>query len=135
MALSQEELAELKQLEAEEAAEAKADADAADKQHLEALRMRKQLGAKLGKHGRDFVVLETDVGVNVAVRQPTEMETDIASEKNNAEGHEAFAKAVTVTPQGDELTRLIVKWPGIRTAIIKAGFELMGGVREERAKK
>lgn len=135
MALSKEELEELKKLEDEVDAERSADEEAEKRQHLDALRMRKKFATKHGKHGRDFAVLETDVGVNIAIRQPTEMESEMVAERNDAEAHEAFAKAITVSPTGDELTQLIVKYPGIRTAIIKSGFDLLGGLRDEKAKK
>jgi hypothetical protein len=137
MALTKEEAAELAALEADEKTAASLAADAAARQHLEALKARKRLKAKYGEHGRDFLVLETTIGVNVAIRRPLEVEIDAVAEDgaDDRGPQESYVKAITIEPPPDEIARLLATWPGLTNAIIPKSFDLIGRLRQEEGKK
>lgn len=135
--LSAEELAELKALEQEEKDRLDEVALAAQRQHLEALRLVKKLrtAGKNGEPGSGFVVIETRVG-NVAVRRPTDVEIDSFAEEESSRGSlEAFAQCIVLEPPAADLKVLMADNPGLATAVMNAGVGLVKVLREEEAKK
>lgn len=138
MALTNEELAELAELEREEKAATEAAQDAILRQRLEAKRTRKRLAAKHGLHGRDFVVLETTAGINFAFRRPMDVELDALDE--HAEGEERsalerFLLAIALEPSKEILGRALADYPGIGPSFAPAIRSMTGRVREEEEKK
>lgn len=133
--LTKEELAELAALEREEKARLDAEAVAAKRQHLEALRSAKRLSAKHGMPGRDFVVLETKVG-NIAVRKPMDIEIDAMDDENVQRGKlEELATALTIEPLAATLQPLFADNPGLAPAIMRHAIKLAKVEREEASKK
>ncbi len=136
MALTKEELSELASLEADDKIAVEAANDAAARQHIAALKLRKKLTAKHGVHGMDFVVLETTAGVNIAVRRPLDVEMDTVSDASEDRGaQEKFVAAITLEPSAEEMGKLFAQWPGLLGAVIPKAVGLIGRLREEEVKK
>ncbi|MBX3205113.1 MAG: hypothetical protein KF764_08585 [Labilithrix sp.] len=136
--MTKEELDELQALEEGIEKDAAAAEIAAQRQRLEALRMRKRLGAKHGVHGRDFVVLETSAGVNVAIRRPNDVELDafeVAKEKEPRAALESFLSSIVLEPSKEDVQAMLASYPTMGAAFAPAINTLMGSVREEEAKK
>lgn len=139
MALSQAEKDELAELEKEEQKQASADADALARQRLEAKRMRKRLAPKHGKHGLDFVVVELDVGLNIALRRPLDVDIDGLDAKE-AEGQERaylekFVLGLVLEPSQDDVRKCFADYCGAALALANFAKKMTGGAREEDAKK
>lgn len=138
MAFTPEEKKELAAYAAEDKAREEAEAEAIERQHLEAQRMRRTIAkAKGWKLGEDFVVLETDrENVNVAVRRPTELEVEaLAAKAEDTDAHEEYVCALVVEPAADAFLLFKQKYPGVAGAVASASNELLGGVRAANAKK
>ncbi|AKV03193.1 hypothetical protein AKJ09_09856 [Labilithrix luteola] len=135
MELTKEELAELIELEKDVDAEAKAAADAAKRQHLEALRARKR-NSKLGEYGKDFTVVETTHAGNFVIRRPSDVALDvIEGNSDDRAEQEQFVLAVLVEPDATTAQRLMSEDPGVCNAVIPAAFRLLSSVREAESKK
>lgn len=134
--LTKEELEELAALEKEDRDRRDAEAVAAKRQHLEAMRMAKRLGAKHGVPGRDFVILETVVG-NIAVRRPNEVELDTYDNEadDTRAQNESFASAVAIEPTGDAVRVLFAANPGLANTMGLHSMQLVKVLREEESKK
>ena len=138
MALTPEEKKELAGYAEEDQARANVQAEADERQHLEAQRMRRSIAkAKGWKDGLDFVVLETDrENVNVAVRRPTQLEVEALSAKSeDTDAHEEYVCALVLEPEADDFLKFKVKYPGVGGAVAAASNQLMGGIRAANAKK
>jgi hypothetical protein len=139
MPLSKEELAELAELEKEEHKAAADAADALARQRLDAKRMRKRLAAKHGKHGLDFAVVELDMGMNIALRRPIDVDID-ALDSKEAEGQERaylekFVLGLVLEPSQDDVRKCFAEYCGAVMALANFAKRMTGGAREEEAKK
>lgn len=135
MALTKEERDELATLEQEDTDRRKEEEDAAKRQHLDALRMSKRLSAKYGKPGHDFVVCETTLGVNIAIRRPQDVEVDEIDEASEREDLEKLAQSVAIEPAGPEVARLMSEHHGLVGGIVGSAMKLLKSLRAEEAKK
>jgi hypothetical protein len=134
MSLTKEELAELSELESEDKKRKAALEEAAQRQHLEALRMSKRLAAKHGEPGRAFVVLETTVG-NFAVRAPKDVEIDTFKDSDSRDETEKFAMAVLIEPTGADAQPLFADHPALASVISLRSVELCKVERAAEVKK
>ncbi len=135
MALSKEELAEMALLESEAAGELAAEREEAERMHLEALRLRKKLSGSLGKHGADFAVVETKIGV-FALRKPSDVEIDTVLEAGDSRaGGEEFISKLIVHPAAASVQALFPKHPGLVGALAPVALGLAKITREAEAKK
>jgi len=132
--LTKEELAEIESLEREDAARRKEEATAAKRQHLEALRLTKKLGASKGRPGLDFVVVETRVG-NIALRRPIDIEIDKISDASERPDLESLAMSIVLDPTPAELQVLMSQHHGLVGALISEATRLLKVLREEESKK
>lgn len=132
--LTKEELAELALLEKEESDRLADEEHAAQRQHLEALRLSKRLAAKHGVPGRDFIVLETTLG-NIAIRRPVDVEIDNISEGSDRAVLENFACAIVLEPSAIDLQRLMSEHHGLVGAVVSQSSAMLRVVRGEEAKK
>lgn len=134
--LTKEELDELQALEGEEEKRVAAEAVAAKRQHLDALRLSKRLAAKHGKPGTDFLVLETRVG-NIAIRRPVDVEIDGGALKDEAtrEEEENYAAAITLEPPPDVIRKHMAEHHMLAKAIVVQSTRLIRVMREEQQKK
>lgn len=132
--LTDEERAELAQLEKEEASEREDATDEKDRQRIAALKTKRRLAKTLGKPGTDFAVLETTLG-NFVIRRPTDVEVDRFEEGEGREAIESFAKSITVEPSGDELVRLMAEHQSVGPTIVREVRKLLEIMRGEEAKK
>ena len=137
MALTKEELAELRALEADEKKAAEAAADADLRLRLEAKRMRKRIGAKGLEHGKDFIVVEVPAaGVALAFRRPTDVEVDTYAESDDGRaGIEKFTIGLLIEPAKDVVEELFAKFAGMAPSLDTPIASMLGKVREEEAKK
>lgn len=135
MALTKEEREELAALEQEDSDRRKADEDDAKRQHLDALRMSKRLAAKFGKPGHDFVVCETTLGVNIAIRRPTDVEVDEIDASSERPELEKLAQSVALEPPGPEVARLMSEHHGLVGGLVNSAMGLLKSLRAEEAKK
>lgn len=135
MDLTREELAELAALEAEDEERRKVARAAAQRQHLEALRMVKRLAQKHGTPGIDFAICESVIG-NVAVRRPTDLEVDADHGDLEQRGVlERFVLDLVLEPTREEVQRLFVQHAGLVAALAGVIAKLQKAVREEDVKK
>jgi hypothetical protein len=132
--LTKEELEEVAALEKEASERAAADAAAAKRQHLEALRLTKRLAPKYGEHGKDFLVFETTVG-NFAIRRPVDVEVDGITEGSERADLEKFAASIVLEPPAAELQTLMAKHVSVVGVVVNQSFKLTKLLREEEAKK
>lgn len=142
MALTEEEKAEIAAYAAEEAENDKADAERAERQHLEALRLRKRFEKEKGwKHEIDFLVLEANRGgadgggVNLVLRQPTEAECEMVEDTKDPAAWEAFTTAIVIHPPPAEFLPIKIKFPGVAGAVVRASNILVGQAKVANAKK
>ena len=132
--LTAEELAELAELEKEDADRKASDEAAAKRQHLEALRLSKKLGATRGKPGLDFMVLETKIG-NIAIRRPVDVEIDTIDDGADREAIENLAASIVIEPSSEAVKALMGEHHGLGGAIVTASMQMLRVLREEEAKK
>ena len=136
MALSKEELEELAALEKEEKAAAEAQADAEARQRLDAKRMRKRLSKPGVEHGKDFVVVETNTGLVVALRRPTDLEVDAFTDSEDQRaGMEKFILSIAIEPTKAVLEEQFSRYALLAPALSGAVTGMLGKLREEEAKK
>lgn len=137
MALTEQELAELAELESDVATEKAAAKDAAQRQRLDALRMRKRLAKKTeGVHGTDFIVIETTTGLNIGLRRPVDVEVDAFHEgEDDRATLEKFLLELVLEPTKEEVATHFAKFCGLATTIPQHVNGMLGRVREEEAKK
>lgn len=132
--LTHEERKELADLERDEQARVDAVAQAAKRQHLEALRLSKRLASKHGEPGKDFLILETRVG-NIAIRRPKDVELDAVPENSSREDDETFAAALVIEPTQIEFQKLMAEHPSLASVVAHQSLRLIRVMREEEAKK
>lgn len=133
--LSAEERAELDALEDEARLEREAETAAAERMHLEAMRLRKKHASKDKKHGRDYAVVETKIGV-FAVRKPLDTEIDTVSDTPDDRGaQEKFALQVLLEPGADVVRGLFADNPGLAPALSVVAIDLAKVRSAEDAKK
>lgn len=134
MALSKEELAELAELEKDETKRAEEAADAIQRQHIQALKLKRTLSTKHGACGTDFLVLETTAG-NFAVRRPTDVDVDSIDETDTRASGERFVAGLLLFPDAVEGQKLMASFPALSGVLASAAMSLAGKTREIEAKK
>ncbi len=133
--LTIEEKEELEALEAEVNDEYAAAAVAAQRQHIDALKLRKHLAPKCGVPGDDFEVIESDHG-NFAIRRPTEEQVQMLQEDtDDIERQKAFLLDSLIAPDEASAKVLLTKYPGLRDKLVVRAFRMVGRLREQEAKK
>lgn len=131
--LTDDEKAELSALENEERAHAEAQRAAAEKLHLEALRWRRDLRAKLGDGA--FCVVETKAG-NFALRRPTKDDLQLLEVEDfgpkNAIG---LVLDLLIKPTESDARPLLESNPKLPIVLLSSALDLLEVLRESNAKK
>lgn len=133
-ALTEAELAEYAQLEAEEKAAAEDEANASKRMHLEALRLRKSLSKNGKRHGHDFAVVETTVGL-FAVRLALDVEVDMFEEGDGREAINNFATKLALHPAPEAMQKALSDHQSVGPTLVKAAMNLLKIRRGEEEKK
>jgi hypothetical protein len=135
VALSKEELDELAALEEEAKAEAAADKEADQRRHFEAMKLRKKYTTKDRKHGRDFGVVETKVGIFV-IKKPLDTELDPLLETPDDRGaQEKFVCQILEFPAPETVKLMFASEPQLAGAIAAVALDLAKVTVADNAKK